>query len=124
MFTGPTCGVMLAVVQVSCPVETKVTPVAATPPTVTVAPLRNAEPVMVMSVPPACGPPAGATASGLGGGTTGAAGVDDELFVQPAAIATARPHTTAVNTVPIRGAPMGPPDGARRVPRGVASGND
>ena len=49
--------------------STKVTPVAAVPPKVTVAPDWKSVPVMVTAVPPASGPPMGSTLVTAGGGT-------------------------------------------------------
>ncbi len=47
---------------------TKVTPVAAVPPKVTVAPLTKFAPVMVTAVPPVSGPLLGVTEVTVGGG--------------------------------------------------------
>src|SRR6059036_2923191 len=58
------------VVAASCVALTNETPVAAAPPTVTVAVASKSVPVMVMAVPPAVGPDVGLTAVTVGGGTT------------------------------------------------------
>src|SRR5438876_12052197 len=59
------------VVAVICVALTTVTPVAAVPPTVTVAPAAKLVPVIVIAVPPAVGPEVGLTAVTVGGGTAG-----------------------------------------------------
>src|SRR5207244_3030420 len=55
------------VVAVICVVLVTVMPVAAVPPTLTVAPLWKFAPVMVMTVPPAVGPDPGNTELTTGG---------------------------------------------------------
>jgi len=59
------CGGVVAVMVV---LLTTVTPVAASPPTLTVAPAANPVPVIVIAVPPAIGPDAGATLPTVGAG--------------------------------------------------------
>src|SRR5437879_6142782 len=56
------------VVALICVALTTPTPVAALPPTATVAVASKLVPVMVMAVPPAVGPEVGLTASTVGGG--------------------------------------------------------
>ena len=48
--------------------DTTTTGMHATPPTLTVAPLANPEPVMVSAVPSAAGPPVGLSEVFVGGG--------------------------------------------------------
>src|SRR2546428_6074243 len=57
------------VVALICVALMRVTPVAALPPTATVAVASKLVPVMVMAVPPAVGPELGLTAVTVGGGT-------------------------------------------------------
>ncbi len=65
--TAPTAWAgVVAVIEVEF---TKVTPVAAVPPKVTVAPLTKSVPVMVTDVPPVSGPLVGATLVTVGGAT-------------------------------------------------------
>ena len=64
-FTAPT--VWAGVVAVMEVASTKVTPVAAVPPKVTVAPDTKSVPVMVTAVAPAVGPLVGSTAVTVGG---------------------------------------------------------
>jgi len=66
MFTAPAA--WAGVVAVMLVALTTVTPVAAEPPIVTVAPPTNPVPVMVTAVPPAVEPDAGETAVMVGGG--------------------------------------------------------
>ncbi len=54
------------VVAVTVVLFTRVTPVAAVPPTVTVAPVAKLVPVSVMGVPPAVGPELGVTDVSVG----------------------------------------------------------
>ena len=58
------------VVALICVALTTLTPVAADPPTVAVAPAAKPVPVIVIGVPPAVVPEAGLTAVTVGGGTT------------------------------------------------------
>ncbi len=58
-------GVMTSMVVAFC----QVTPAAAVPPKVTVAPLTKSVPVIVTAVPPAVGPLVGATEVTVGGGS-------------------------------------------------------
>ena len=58
------------VVALICVALTTLTPVAADPPTVAVAPAAKPVPVIVIGVPPAVGPDVGLTALTVGGGTT------------------------------------------------------
>src|SRR2546428_14007833 len=81
------------VVALICVALMRVTPVAALPPTATVAVASKLVPVMVMAVPPAVGPELGLTAVTVGGGTAdvnsapGVAALDCPLTV---AITSAR----------------------------------
>ena len=60
------------VVAVTVVSFTRVTPVAAVPPTVTVAPVAKLLPLSVMRVPPAVGPELGFTDVSVGAGADGA----------------------------------------------------
>ena len=61
----PACAALVALIKV---LLTTVTPVAAVPPRVTVAPARNPVPVMLMAVPPLVVPDEGATPVTVGAG--------------------------------------------------------
>ena len=97
-----------AVVAFRLALETNWTLVAATPPTVTVAPAAKLAPPMVISVPPAAGPVAGDTLNTVGptvtGGSVGPAGVSEPPHAVIANPASTRP-ANAPRRIIVRGRP-------------------